>query len=299
MKNILVIYFTQSGQLLDIAKNLVKPLQTNHSIDYLNIEMEKNFPFPWTNDTFYNTFPETFQQIPQPIKPPSDTILAKDYDLIILCYQVWFLTPSIPINSFLKSTYASIILKGKPVITVNGSRNMWAKAQDKVKALLVANDAHLVGNIALVDRHPNLVSVVTIVDWLFSGVKKKAFGIFPLPGVAETEIKSSHKFGNIILPYLEKGSYEGMQEELIAGGAVKFHFFLVSMDQKGNKIFNFWSKLVLNNPNKRKLYIKCFKVYLLVAIWVISPIVQLIETLLYPILYFIKIKKEKKHYLGI
>lgn len=300
MKQILVIYYSQSGQLKDIADNLTLPLKVaGNNVDYYEIKMATEFPFPWTNDTFYNVFPETFQQIPRAILPPPSSILTKHYDLIILCYQVWFLSPSIPINSFLKSEYAAQLLKHKPVITISGSRNMWAKAQDKVKALLTANHAKLVGNIALVDRNPNLISVVTIVDWLFSGVKKKAFGFFPLPGVSQRDIINTEKFGKIILPYLEKGKYDQLQSELVKAGAIRLQFFLISMDQKGNKLFRIWSKLIINNPAKRKLYINLFKIYLLTAIWVISPIVQVIETLLYPILYFIKIKKEKKHYFGV
>lgn len=301
MKQVLVIYFSQSGQLEEIARSITKPLieDTAVSVDYYEIKMANDFPFPWTGDRFFDVFPETFQQIPSEILPPDSAILEKDYDLILFHYQVWYLSPSIPINSFLKSAYAAPILQGKPVVTISGSRNMWAKAQDKVKALLNQNGATLVSNIALTDRHSNLISVVTIVDWLFSGIKRKAYGIFPLPGVSEAEIKNASKFGDVILPYLHDGSYEGMQRSLLAQGAVEFRFFLVSMDQKGNRMFRIWSNLILKNPKKRKKLVNLFKYYVIFAIYFMSPLVFLIEILLYPILYFVKIKKDKAHYLGV
>ena len=43
-----------------------------------------------------------------------------------------------------------------------------------MKVLLSDLEANLVGNIALVDRNINHVSVVTIVHWMFSGEKTKS-----------------------------------------------------------------------------------------------------------------------------
>lgn len=42
----------------------------------------------------------------------------------------------------------------------------------KIKTLLKEANSQLVGNVALVDRVGNLISVITIVEWMFSGVKK-------------------------------------------------------------------------------------------------------------------------------
>lgn len=301
MKKILFIYYSQSGQLAEIARSIAKPFLADEAveIDFYEIKMVHHFPFPWTSDAFFNTFPETFQQIPEEIHPPAPKILETAYDLILLHYQVWYLSPSIPVNSFLKSTYARQILAGNPVITVSGSRNMWAKAQDKVKALLLENQATLVGNIALTDRHHNLISVVTIVDWMFSGKKRKAYGIFPKPGVSDKEIQEADKFGKIILPYLKNANFEGLQQALIAQGAVDYRFFLVSMDQKGNRMFRIWSSIILKNPKRRQQLVRMFKYYVVFAIYVVSPIVYLIELLLYPLLYFLKYRREKAHYEGI
>ena len=176
---------------------------------------------------------------------------------------------------------------------------MWALAQDKVKVLLTNVGASLVGNIALTDRHHNLISVVTIVDWMFSGIKRRAYGFFPMPGVSDEEIQTADKYGKIIQPYLKKGTFEGLQSELVSNGAVDYRFFLVSMDQKGNRMFGIWSSLIIRNPQKRRRLIGVFKYYVVFAIYGISPLVYLIELLLYPLLYLLKYRKEKKHYEGI
>jgi len=301
MKKVLFIYYSQSGQLEEIARSIARPFAEAKSVevDFYEVKMVHSFPFPWTSDAFFNTFPETFQQIPEEIHPPAPKILETNYDLVIVHYQVWYLTPSIPVNSFMKSSYANQILAGKPVVTVSGSRNMWALAQDKMKVLLQQCGATLVGNIALTDRHHNLISVVTIVDWMFSGKKRKAYGIFPKSGVSDKEIEGADKFGQTILPYLKNLNFEGLQQDLVKQGAVDYRFFLVSMDQKGNRMFRIWSSIIRRNPKRRKRLVTLFKYYVVFAIYGISPIVYLIELLLYPVVYFLKYRKEKAHYEGV
>lgn len=301
MKNVLVIYYSQSGQLESIARNIAKPLLNSDEINvsFHEIQLENPFPFPWKNEAFFGAFPESFLQIPSKLKPVSAEILDKKYDLILLNYQVWYLSPSIPINSFLKSPEAKIILNNTPVVTISGSRNMWIMAHEKIKVLLKQSNAQLKGNIALVDRVGNLISVITIVEWMFSGVKKKYLGIFPLPGVSEKDIQESSKFGNAILSSLQQNNFEPLQPQLVAIDAVRISSYLVIVDRTANKIFHKWSNFIIKKEEEsRKFWLKFFKVYLLLAIWLISPIVYILHVLTYPF-KIKKIKKEIQYYQGV
>lgn len=300
MKNVLVIYYSQSGQLKDIARNIAKPLLNSDEINVVfhEIQLEKPFPFPWDKASFFDAFPESFLQIPTQLKPVSSEILAMKYDLVLLHYQVWYLTPSIPVNSFLKSPEAKKMLTNTPVVTINGSRNMWVMAQEKVKSLLKQNGALLKGNIALVDRAGNLISVITIVEWMFSGVKKKYLGIFPLPGVSDKDINESSKFGEKIKESLLQDDFNNLQTKLVDIEAVKISSYLVSVDKTANKIFNKWSNFIITKKNTRKTWLKIFNIYLLLAIWLISPIVYILHIFLYP-LKFKKIKQETQYYKGV
>jgi hypothetical protein len=300
MKNVLVIYYSQSGQLESIARNIAMPLLNSSEINVLfhEIELVKPFPFPWNNDAFFGAFPESFLQIPTPLKPVPENIMNTKFDLILLHYQVWYLTPSVPVNSFLKSPEAKILLNNTPVVTVNGSRNMWIMAQEKVKMLLKQNNALLKGNIALVDRVGNLISVITIVEWMFSGVKKRYLGVFPLPGVSDKDINESSKFGKVILSCLQENNLDTLQEKLLDIDAVRVSSYLVTVDKTANKIFTKWSNFIVNKGESRKSWLKVFKVYLLLAIWLISPIVYILHVLLYPF-KIKKIKKEIEYYKGI
>ena len=290
MKRVLVVYYTQSGQLKEIIDSVLSPL-TEVTIDFLPIDTTEPFPFPWTDEAFFGAFPESYLQIPQPLKPFQ--LAHTDYDLVILGYQVWYLSPSIPFNSFLQSEAGKQLLQGKPVITISGTRNMWVMAQQKVKKLLTDCGAHLVGNIALTDRHHNHISVITIVQWLFSGDKNKRYlGVFPKAGVADKDIQGASVYGTLIAPHLQTGDYTGLQQEIVAHGGVHYKRFLLSAEKKGNRLFGIWAKMIYGSK-KRKFLLKCFRIYLYIAIWVLMPIVWLLYWLTYP-LFFWKVEREVK-----
>ena len=301
MNNILVVYYSQSGQLKEIVDQTTLAIRKDSTVEIstYKIEMEEEFPFPWDFFSFFNAFPDSFLQKPKKIKPLPEEILNKNYDLILLYYQVWFLSPSIPINSFVQNPQAKKLLQNSKIITISGSRNMWFLAQEKLKILLKDCQASLVGNIALVDNAPNLVSAMTIVNWMFSGVKKRMFNLLPLPGISQKTIKDSSRYGEIILSTIKNNNYADLQQKLVHEGAVNIKPFLVSVDQKGNKMFKIWSKLIDSKQGKQRLkFLKLFYYYLIFAIWFISPIVNLFYILFYPFNYF-KYKKQVKYYQGI
>lgn len=297
-KNILVTYYSQTGQLKEIMHNISAVFDKDeYEVTYFEIKLKEDFAFPWTPEVFYDTFPESYLQEPREIIPPTDEILNKKYDLVLFGYQVWFLTPSIPTVSFLKSPFAEQLLAETPVVTVSGTRNMWMLSQDKLKVHLNRLRAKLVGNIALVDRHDNYTSVLTILNWLQTGNKEKT-KYLPEAGVSQKEINEAGKFGKIIAKYAASGNYEGMQKELVANGAVEVRPFLLKVESVGNKLFTVFSGLIRRNPQKRKFWVSVYKFYLYFAIWVVSPIVLFFFTLLTPFFYG-KRKKQIEKYQGL
>lgn len=299
-KNILVTYYSQTGQLEEIVKNVTKALaekKEEFNVVYYEIKLKNDFEFPWKSEVFYDTFPESYLQVPREILPPPEEVLNTKFDLVIFGYQVWFLTPSIPVISFLKSEYAEKILSNTKLITVSGTRNMWMLSQEKLKVYFKKLNMQLVGNIALVDRHDNYTSVITILNWMQTGKKEQPKPL-PSAGVDDKEIAASTKYGTIILPYAEKGNYDGMQQELVKNGAVEVRPFLLKVETVGNKLFTVFSKLIKNNPHKRKFWVGVYKFYLFFAIWIVSPIVLFFFTILTPF-FWNKRQKQIKHFQGI
>ena len=77
---------------------MVNPFEKSNKyhVDYHQIKPINKYKFPWNGKRFYGVFPESFQQLTVEIEAPSSAILNTDYDLVVLAYQIWYLTPSIP-----------------------------------------------------------------------------------------------------------------------------------------------------------------------------------------------------------
>ena len=202
IKNILVVYYSQSGQLKQIANNFVLPFVNNgEDVEFYKIKPINDFPFPWKSEQFFNAMPECVAGIPTELNEP--IFNRETYDLIVFAYQPWYLSPSIPATSILLNTEFKKRLKNTPVITLIGSRNMWTMAQEQVKKHIKNAGAILVGNIALHDRNANLISAVTVQYWMFTGKKDKWLGVFQKPGISDEDILSAEKYGKIVLEYFK------------------------------------------------------------------------------------------------
>jgi hypothetical protein len=278
MKKALVVYYSQTGQAKEIAEAIVNPLKTTFEITWEELRPITPFPFPWKGISFFQTFPESVQEIPcEMMQFAFDP--DEDFDLVILAFQTWYLSPSIPMNSFLQLDSAKKVIKDKPVITIQGCRNMWVMSQERVKRRIYDLGGKLVGNIVLVDKNPNLVSVITIVRWMTKGEKKKS-GWFPEAGISEKEIKESTKFGEVILNAFKDDNLEGLQDWLLEKGAVHIDPVLVSIEKRGLMMFRIWSKFILKKGSygsaARVGRLKLFKYYLFGVIFLISPVVSLL-----------------------
>lgn len=273
-KKILVLYYSQSGQLKDILDNITRDIKANADVDYARIEPELSFPLPWKVSSFFDAMPECVELVPSPVKPLPAEVLDKDYDLVLLGYQPWFLSPSQPTTSFLKSEYAKV-LNGKPVITVIGARNMWLNAQEQVKKMLLELDAHLVGNIALVDSNPNLVSTLTVFRWAFKGQKEPS-KYLPEAGVQAKDIAATERFGKPIYDHLENDQLESLHRELLQQDAVVVKPGLIVLEKRGIKNFRKFAKYIREKGGpgapEREARVKLFKRLLITGIFVLSPI---------------------------
>jgi hypothetical protein len=277
MKKVLVLYYSQSGQLSDIVDSFVSPLKARNDVE-LTVESLRpvhDYPFPWKALEFCDVFPESVEGITCELEPPAFDPDA-DYDLVILAYTVWFLAPSIPVASFLRSPIASRVIAGRPVVTLIGCRNMWLLAQETVKRRIAELGGRLTGNIVLQDRAGNLVGVATIAHWMFSGKKDRLLKVFPLPGVSEEDISGASRFGACISDALERSPVAVDQSRLNAIGAVRVFPAYILFENRISKIFRVWSRFILRRggwkDSRRRPRVRLFLAYLLTAILIFAPL---------------------------
>ncbi len=297
-KKILAVYFTQSGQLGNIIDHFTKPLDgfPDISVEKLRICPAKQFPFPWTSSAFFDVMPESVDGIPTELEPFA--FKETQYDLIIIGYQPWFLSPSIPASSLLQHPSFKTLLKNAPVITISGCRNMWINAQEKVKKRLSEAGANLVGNIALVDKHNNYASLVTIFYWMLTGKKDRKWGLFPKPGVSDEDIANSAIFGETVKLHLRKNEWSGLQTRLLEQRAVTIKYSLMFIERKAGRIFSIWSKII-NKSKKRSTLLVAFKYYLLIALCIAAPIILLVDAVFFKPFLGRRIKEQKEYYAGV
>lgn len=300
MKKILVVYYTQTGQLQSAVKSTLTPLEKDGiSIDYLHIKPKKAYPYPWSYMEFFDIFPETVHGIPTELDPFSINHEA-NYDLVVIAYQPWFLSICVPINSFLQTEEAKKLLKGKSVVTILACRNMWLNGQEKMKLHLKNLQANLVGNITFVDKAANLVSLVTVLAFVLGGKKENFLGIFPKYGVSDKDLQElAPQLGNILLKHLKTNDYTTQQEELVAAGGVIVKPNLLLMEGRGRDLFplyaNYISKKGTAGSADRRTRVRIFGIVLPTAILILSPIITIISRLA-PVLFPQKIKKQVDYY---
>lgn len=287
MKRILVIYYSQTGQLKKIVDSVLGPVAAEVELVFEELKPVPAFPFPWKGMPFFQAFPESVKEIPCPLEPlkcdPGEV-----YDLVVLAYPVWYLSPAIPVSAFLQHPDARRILGGRPVITILGVRNMWIMAQERVKERIRSAGGNMVGNIVLADPAPNLVSVITIVRWMMKGEKGsfRKFGKrFPPAGVPEKDIAAASRFGEILRNHLQQNDLITLQERLVATGAVTVDAVLYNIEKRGKMMFGIWAKMILKKGGygdpAREKRLNAFKYYLFAVIYLVSPLVSSIFCLIF------------------
>ena len=278
-KNILVVYYSQSGQLKSIAENFIAPFKEKDcEIEWLQIKLKSDFPFPWSAKSFFNAMPESVLGVASELITPQ--FKREKYDLIVFCYQPWFLSPSIPATSALNHPEIKKRFINTPVVTLIGSRNMWINAQEQIKKLLKQNGANLVANIVLADRHNNFASAVTVQYWMFTGKRDNFLGVFPRPGISDKDIAESSVFGKEVLRSLENGNWNELQSNLIKLKAVEVHTNLMFIESRASVLFKIWAQTIIKKKN-RGLWEQIFKYYLLFALFIVAPVVLLIYNVLF------------------
>lgn len=287
MTRILVLHYSQTGQLTRALESTLAPLRGRADVEIVwqNLEPVTPFPFPWSFFRFFDTFPECVHMDPPPLKPLAFGPDAR-FDLVILAYQVWFLSPSLPVTAFLKSP-AAAVLRDTPVITFIACRNMWLSAQEKVKQLLAGLGARLIDNVVLTDQGPPWATFITTPRWVLTGRKNGFWGVFPPAGVSGAEIAGAARFGRALadgLNLLKSGT-----GPLLSGlGAVKVYPGYVAGEKIAHRSFVVWGRLLraIGRPGNplRRLVLVIYIAFLVTMILTVMPVTMLLRALLRPFL---------------
>jgi len=281
MKKVLILYYSQTGQLSNVVKSFAAPLEADEKVEvtYQNIEPVTPYPFPWSFLKFFDVFPESVYMDGCDIKELNKVNEDDEFDLIVLAYTIWFLSPSLPISGFLDSKYAKL-LENKPVITLIACRNMWVMAQEKMKKRLKEIGATLIDNVALTDQGGNFATFITTPRWMLTG-RSNAFWGLPKAGVAPKEIAHASRFGRALSDALAK-DLEKEKKPLLHGlEAVKVDNRLIGSEKIATKSFRIWGGLIRKvgkaGESKRVPVLMLYLLFLLAMIAIVVPINTIVK----------------------
>jgi len=287
LKRVLVVNYSQTGQLSDISERVIAPLRAaGHEVHVETLVPEKPFPFPWPIVDFFDAFPECVQLDAPPLRPLG--IAAESpFDLVILAYQVWYLSPALPMTAFLQSAEGRQLICDKPVITLVACRNMWLSAQETMKQLIVNAGGRLIDHLAFTDQGHPLATFITTPRWVWTGKKDSFLGL-PPAGVSPEEIHQAGRFGLALADGLNRDQEKTGQPMLAGLRAVTVNPRLAISERAGRRAFGVWSKLVRlfgkRGQWRRRPILFLFVVYLITLIVTIVPISLLLQWLFSPLL---------------
>ena len=288
VKRVLVLRYSQSGQLTAVAEQMIAPLREAVDIE-VHVESilpQPAYPFPWPFFRFLDAFPESALMQPPALAPLTLTG-DEDFDLVILPYQVWFLAPSAPVTAFLKHPVGRRLLQGKPVVTVIACRNMWLLAQEKMKALLNDCGARLIDNVVLIDPGPTLATFITTPRWVLTG-RKDAFWGLPAAGLSPEQINGTRRFGLALRDALARGAERGSSPLLAGLRAVQVDPRLYVSEKAGTRSFFVWGSLLraagAPGSPQRVPFLALYLVFLVAMIATVVPISLVLQALLRPLL---------------
>lgn len=296
---ILVLHYSQTGQLSAAVNSMTKPLLAHSDIEVIfgHIEPVHAYPFPWPFIEFFCHFPEAVY-MDAPENKPLELDGIDQFDLIILGYQVWFLSPSLPTTALLRSSEAEKIFSGKPVITFIACRDMWLTAQEKVKNELQRLDATLIDNVALVDEGGSALSFLSTPLWMFTGHKGPWWWI-PKAGVAEADITACERFGKRIVERITATSPDLKNPMLTGLGAVNIKEKIIASEALAHRSFLLWGHLLraVGSPTSsaRRIVVRIYIIFLIILILTLVPVSALIKKLLSPLTKS-RVASQKQYY---
>lgn len=276
-KRILVVYYSQTGEVRRAIDAFVTPFSDSGAVvDIVQLEPQPPYPYPWKFGAFLRIFPDCLNGDAPEVNAPGLSI-ETDYDLIVLGYQVWFLSPSLPIQGFLQSK-SSAILQGRPLITLTVCRNMWHNGFLKLRRMLEAKGAHLVDNIVVTHQGPAWSTFITTVRSLLTGKKNEMLGL-PSASVDQRRIDEVKAMGGVVAEHLNSSSPMPGESMLKGHGAVHIDRNYLVPEIIAGRAFLAWARAAKAIGRRstlgRTLFLYLFIFTLAIGIVTVIPLTML------------------------
>ena len=195
MTRVLVICYSQSGEVARVARLFAAQLESpGVEITFEALRPRADYPYPWRSlSRFFDAMPEcVLGRAPENHPPGFDP--RSRFDLVVIAYPVWFLSPALPVQAFFASQHAAV-LHDVGVITITVCRAMWHHASEAMKRLLVGAGAVHCDNVVVTHSGSPFLTLVSTPRALLFGRRDRLLGVFPRAGVCEADLARVRALG--------------------------------------------------------------------------------------------------------
>jgi hypothetical protein len=286
VNRILIIYYSQTGEVVRVVDRFVMELRSlDTELVFEEIRPKADYPYPWRSiRRFFDVMPECVLG-----KPPEIYRCAFDsesrFDLVVLAYPVWFLSPALPIQGFFVSPHAAV-LENAQVITISVSRAMWQRASLAMKRLLAPAGAVHCDNIVVTHEGSSLLTLISTPRALLFGRRDRFLGMLPRAGASENDLERLGWLGSVVARQLSMDNSLRGTSLLRGEPAVRVNRWLVVPELMAWYCFYAWAVIIRQcgklHAGLRTLAVYGFALFLLGLIFLGLPLTVLGTWLLYP-----------------
>lgn len=212
---ILALHCTNTRQTTRALDALLADVEARDDTEVVHWALSDGvtYPFPWGFAHFFSLMPACVRGRTAPLQPPPPEVTGP-FDLVVLAWPVWFLSPALPVAAFLASDHAARLLRDTPVISLVTCRNMAFNAALEVHARIRALGGRLLDVVQLMDRAPPWTTFITTPVWLLTG--RKQIGNLPEAGIQPADFDGLAPLARRLADGVERGV---LDEPLFAGCA--------------------------------------------------------------------------------
>lgn len=193
--NVLLIYYSFTSQAERAVQEMRRALvEDGHQvvvgrIDYSDPAARLQRPISWDEISRLGKLSRDGVHVPVDLTVDGEG--AEETDLIVLCSNTWNFSPAVPVQSFLADADGVRLLKGKKVAVAIICRGFWRSNLKKLRPLITATGAELIGHDAFTHDGAWLTSTIQTVKHMTSLTDTGRFGVLPLPkfGLSDTSMR--------------------------------------------------------------------------------------------------------------
>lgn len=231
-----VFHYSQTGQLTEAVHAFTAPLAAaGWHIRQVVITPARPYPFPWSIREFFGVFPTSVDDRAhiELATPESEFHTAPD-ELIVLAYQVWYLSPSVPMRTVL-NTYPEMFAD-REVVSVVACRKMWYSAVLDVDHRLTELGARHLGAAVATDTRPQLITLITTLRWMFGG-RRRSRGPLGRAGIDDRELDRLRECATAW-----SDPSPAAMERTVIGAPVKYP--VAGADLMAGRLFRRWGRMI-------------------------------------------------------